>query len=76
MFVIFILATFTAFALFFLNYTQTMDYLSENPDMGGNWYVMPSYAIRAFVEALASAALLFLGSALLYRADKWLESAE
>lgn len=76
LFVVFIIAAFTAFVTFYINYAQTIEYLSESAYLDSYWPLIPSVFIRSFVEALVSAALLFLGSALLYRADKWLEAAE
>ncbi len=76
LFVGFILTFVTAFVSIGLSYMQTMQFSSENYQPDEFWLLLPAFAIRSFVDAMVYASLLFLGSALLCRADLWLESAE
>ena len=76
LFVGFILTFVTAFVAIGFSYVETVEYLSKDYYPDAYWILLPAFAIRSLVDAMVYASLLFFGSALLCRADMWLEAAE
>jgi uncharacterized protein (UPF0333 family) len=66
----------TAFISMAVGYLTTIDFSNKIEMSSEYWLLIPAFVIRAFIETILYASLMFTGSAFLYRVDKFLEAAE
>jgi hypothetical protein len=75
LFVLFALSFMAVFAGAFSGYLAGQSAMEEFP-MEGGWAIVLSSLLGSFRQAFEYTAMLLFASALLFRADKWLEAKE